>query len=345
MAPRPTWYEVDTRFIAAHYQPAVLIDLGLSRDIHSRRLLRGTDVIYDDILAGSEKFSPAQFLTLIGNACRLLEADDTSFLFGQRLLPGHYGAASHGLGHAANLREALEQLIGNRALLCPLLGPRLELDGDHAWLYWIDACGAGEAHRFLVEASMTAVAAMGNWLSGRKLPWQFFFAHSQPRYIEQYWVHLGENLLFDRQVDAMRIPRDWLDQPWPGAARTAAMAASQESARQLAELGFNASLLDRLYHWLHDHVREQPNLDQAALAFDMSPATLKRKLARHGTHFQEWHDLVRKHVALHLYNSRGCTNEEVAAYLRFHDTTNFRRSFKRWTGFAPSSLKDLWQKV
>ncbi|MOA47520.1 HTH-type transcriptional regulator GadX [compost metagenome] len=74
----------------------------------------------------------------------------------------------------------------------------------------------------------------------------------------------------------------------------------------------------------------------------MSPATLKRKLHKHGTHYQEQRDLVRKHVALYLYRIKGYSNEEVAAYLHFHDATNFRRSFKRWTGLSPSALRQLF---
>ncbi len=61
----------------------------------------------------------------------------------------------------------------------------------------------------------------------------------------------------------------------------------------------------------------------------MSASTLKRKLQKHDTHFQEQLDQARKHVALYLYQVRGYGNEEVAAYLQFNDTTNFRRSFKR----------------
>lgn len=89
------WYEADSRFIAGHYQPATLIDLALSRDIDSHRLLRGTGLFYDDIVAGHTRLSPQQCFGLIANAQRLLEADDSSFLFGQRLWPGHYGPASH----------------------------------------------------------------------------------------------------------------------------------------------------------------------------------------------------------------------------------------------------------
>lgn len=339
MTHRGNGYECDSRFIAAHHQPATLIDLALSRDIDSHRLLRGTGLFYDDIVAGEQRISPQQFLVLIGNARRLLDADDTSFLFGQRLFPGHYGAASDALRHAANLQEALDLLVAQRALLSPLLAPRLLLDEQDAWLYWVDACGAGEHQRFLVETAMTAVLGMSRWLSGERLPWRCHFSHGQPRWVEQYWVHLGEDVLFERQIDALQIPRQYLARPWPQASLTAGRVARQQCERQREELGFDTSLLEGLYHWSLARVREAPTLEQAALAFDMSPATLKRKLAKHGTHYQEQRDLVRKHVALYLYRIKGYSNEEVASYLHFHDATNFRRSFKRWTGLSPSALR------
>ena len=143
MASKPDWYERDSRFIAAHQQPACLIDLCLSRGIDSHRLLRGTGLFHADILAGNTLISPEQFLLLIDNAQRLLDADDSSFLFGQRLLPGHHGAASQALALAGNLQQALELLGELRALLAPLLSPRLLLDEHYAYVYWLDSCGAG----------------------------------------------------------------------------------------------------------------------------------------------------------------------------------------------------------
>ena len=127
MTLKTCWYETDSRFIPGHYQPAALIDLALSRDIDSHRLLRGTGLFHDDILAGQSRISPQQFLGLIDNSRRLLDASDSSFLFGQRLLPGHYGPASHALRHAQNLHQALQTLIDQQALLSPLAAPRLSL--------------------------------------------------------------------------------------------------------------------------------------------------------------------------------------------------------------------------
>lgn len=342
MTLKTSWYETDSRFIPGHYQPATLIDLALSRDIDSHRLLRGTGLFHEDILAGQTRLSPQQFLGLIGNSRRLLDADDTSFLFGQRLLPGHYGAASHALRHAQNLHQALDTLIQQQALLSPLATPRLLLDEKHAWFYWLDSCGAGEQWRFLLEASMTSLIAMSQWLSGQRLPWECSFSHAEPRYVEQYWVHLGENVQFNRPMDLMRIPREFLARPWPDASATAGQVARQEAQIQIDQLGFDTSFLDCLYRYLQTHIRQAPNLEQAAQQFAMSPATLKRKLQKHDTGFQQQVDLARKHMALYLYQIKGLSNEEVAEYLSFTDAANFRRSFKRWTGSTPNLIRQLF---
>lgn len=90
------------------------------------------------------------------------------------------------------------------------------------------------------------------------------------------------------------------------------------------------------------HSRElatTPLLKGTGLDDGVSPATLKRHLARHGSHFQAGLDLVRAHKAIYLFQAHGYANEAVAAYLGFHDATNFHRSFKRWTGQTPQLLR------
>ncbi|UUZ49969.1 AraC family transcriptional regulator [Massilia sp. B-10] len=74
-----------------------------------------------------------------------LKSADTSFLLGQQLLPGHYGALSHALLHAASLREALGLLVRHQLDLCPLLAPHLCEEGDLAVLYWTDSLAAASS--------------------------------------------------------------------------------------------------------------------------------------------------------------------------------------------------------
>ena len=338
MAIKGNWYECDTSFIAAHHQPAILLDLGISRDIDSHLLLRGTQLFLDDILTGKKYISPSQFLSIIANTQKYLGADDTSFLFGERLLPGYYGDISQVLHQSENLRQAIRHLCDCHALLSPLLTPRKIESSTHLHVYWLDNCGAGDTLRFLVESSMKALASMTHWLSGERMPWHFSFAYSQPTYIEQYWVHMNENVSFEQRLNMMSVPLSYLDKPWPKTSTIAMRAAQAGSRMQMDKLIGTDSFLDLLYTHLREHIRQPLNLDGVAEAFGMSAASFKRKLQKHNTHFQEQLDTARMHVALYLYEVKGFTNQQVATYLLFSDMNNFRRSFKRWTGVAPGSI-------
>ena len=333
------WYERDTHCILAHQQPATLIDMAIKRGIDSHKLLRGTGFFYEDILAGNLQIAPCQYYQLISNARRLLPGDDISFLLGHRLLPGHCGAASAALSNARDLQQALELLLRYRLLLTPLIAPRLHYDADFLYVYWQDTCGASGEWPFLTEMMTTALTSLSRWLSDQHLPWRCYFSHQQPRYIEQYQVHLGEHLTFNSHMDAMVIAREYLHIPWINASPSAAIVAQHEADAQLIAMGFEGGFLERIYAHLLHNIQRPTSLDQVAADFAMSSATLKRKLSKHHSHFQAQYDLVRKCLALYLINRQGWSNEQVASYLHFHDANNLRRAFKRWTGVTPAMLK------
>jgi len=329
--------------IEAQHQPALVLDYALSRDADPVALLRGTGLppLADGAALAAltgRAVTPLQYLQLLDNAMRLLDSADTSFMLGQQMLPGHDGAASHALLHAPTLRQALHILTACARRLSPLLRPRFKEEGALAVLYWTDSYGAPSQLPALVEMHMTALAALCRWLAGERLPWRFCFNRASPRHTEQHAAHLGGELRFNCYLDAMLIPSAWLDRPWPRGNATAAALALRTAERDACT---PPSLLDALYDYLLERVRCAPTLDQAAADFGVSPATMKRHLARHGSHFQAELDQVRTHVALYLFQTRRADNDDVAAYLGFHDAANFRRSFKRWTGQTPALLRDM----
>ncbi|GGJ86368.1 AraC family transcriptional regulator [Pseudomonas matsuisoli] len=334
-------YECDSRFVAAHHLPAVLIDLARSRNIDTHRLLRGCGLFYEDVMTGRAQISPRQFLQLVENTRRLLPAADTPFLFGQRLWPGHYGAASDVLEQADHLLQALEHIKAYRALLSPLLTPVMHFDEQYLHLYWRFSCGENDSNAFLLESAMTAVVALARRQQMERLPWRFEFAYAEPSHVEQYWVHLSDNVAFGRPSTVMSLPRAHLLRPWPHAGSTGGRVARQTCDDQLLTWGWAASFLDELNEHLTRQIRQPLSLERVAAAFAVSPASLKRRLAKHGTSFQEQLDLARRDLAVHLYQVKGLSNDEVAQQLGFNDITNFRRSFKRWTGLVPSELKAL----
>lgn len=334
-----SYYLASTRCVPAHYQAALLLDYARNRDVDVRQILQGSGLGETEASAAGCLIAPAQYLQLLTRLAVELPERDTSFLLGQQLLPGHLGDVSHAFLQARNLRQALDILVRYQVWLSPLLAPHLLSLSGRTALYWTDSCVSPRLRPFLVEMMMAAVSGACRWLSDTRLPWRFRFNRTRPAHLEQYVVHLGTEVRFDDYFDAMVIDDVWLDRPWPRGSEAAVAAALAEIERRTALDFPRRSLLAALYDYLLAQVRQAPTLERASAAFGVSPATLKRHLAQHGSHFQAELDLVRTHVTLQLLENGACSNEQIAAHLGFHDANNFRRSFKRWTGLTPSSLR------
>ncbi|WP_317930288.1 helix-turn-helix transcriptional regulator [Halioxenophilus sp. WMMB6] len=313
----------------------------MQRDLDSHRVLRGSKLFLDEILHSNPPISVEQTFRILDNALQLLNSDEAPFQLGQRLLPGANGAASRALMLAPNLYAALELFVKHQPLLSPLLVPRFHLDDHYGYLYWQDGCGAGKLAQALVEASTVAVIAFSRRQLGARPPWQLAFRHTRPKYIEQYWAHMGDTLAFGQPCDLMRIPREYLFQNWQAEGITGQLALTQ-AGQQLAQLPASQPLLAAIYDQLMAALcacdSRALQLESLAAAMAISPATLKRHLQKHGSHFQRLLDQVRLHRALYLLHHQRLSTEAVAQQLGFHDSAGFRRSFKRWTGQTPAAL-------
>ena len=333
------WHDNDSPFIAAHEQPAVIIDLASQRGIDVNRVLKGSRLFYEDVLQGNACISINQFFHIIQNANHLIPGDDLSFRFGHLILPGNSSCYSTAFHNAPNLQAAIECLIDFSIKLTPLLRPRIILDDKYCYLHWLGAFANREQKRFAIEATYNALTSASRWLSGQRLPWYYFFSDDQPSHQEQYDVHFGSRVKFNAHIDMMRIERRHLTQAWPKSSQTSFQMAYSQGLQEYAELDWQVGFIEYLYQFLWDNAQTAPSLELVAEHLCMSPATLKRRLKSHSISFQKIFDLVRKHLSMYLFSVKGFNNEEVAEYLRFHDVNNFRRSFKRWTGLTPSEFR------
>lgn len=332
------YYERDSSIIPSGFWPAGLIDLALARALPEHKLLRHTGIFCEDLQQPEHRICPEQLLQLIQNIQKYSAADDLSFLFGHALLPGNIAGISEQLAAANNVSELIDSLLEHQALFCPLLNLRRHYEGEQLVLTWHDACGAEDALIFLVEAIATAITSLTRWLSGSSLPWQFYFAHRAPDYIEQYQVHLDGDVHFDSQRNALAIPRAYCYQPWINSTHSEPQGITPNSisAFTLAPKGF----LTDVYDYLNSNITTAPNLEKTALDFGMSSASFKRKLKKHRSHFQAIYDQVRKDLAVYWLHQEGWSSEQVAYQLHFHDVANLRRAFKKWTGLTPQELRN-----
>lgn len=86
-------------------------------------------------------------------------------------------------------------------------------------------------------------------------------------------------------------------------------------------------------------MRDNLSLPEMAEKLSMSPATLKRRLAEMDLSFGQLADETRLIKALYYLATPSQDAHTIANSLSFSDASNFRRSFKRWTGQLPTYFR------
>lgn len=328
-----TWWEIDSAVVNARDWPKQLIDIAYARGHQEHKLLRNTGIFLEDIAHKAPMLSAVQLFRLIDNTLKHPAGHELAFLLGCDLFINCPDQE-----HANNLHEWLDIVARYSYSMSPLLSPHFHYEQDRLVIYWQDNFGADVLMPFLLEMTFTGLQVYTRRRAGKKLPWTFYFSHNKPIYIEQYQVHLGEHILFNARSNAIAIARTELYQPWDTTTTTSLQSPIADNEHYQPITNAMRGFLHEIYHYLKSNIHHNPNLEQTARDFGMSSASLKRKLQKHNSSFQQQFDLVRKHLALHWLSKEGVTQEEIAQQLHFYDAANLRRAFKRWTGQLPGKL-------
>ena len=89
----------------------------------------------------------------------------------------------------------------------------------------------------------------------------------------------------------------------------------------------------------HDFSDGSPGFETIAQALNMSAPTLRRRLKREGTTFQQIKDDARCDAARLCLDRHELSINEVALQLGFTDPSAYHRSFKKWTGITPGQFR------
>jgi len=337
-SPCPTtlrWRSPELPYRPAHHHPALLIELARSRRMADHRLLRHTGLFMDEVLRGEARLSDCQYRRLMRNVDSQKAGTELALLWGRQFFPGHYGPLSSLIHNSRHLQQALECIQRYRHLACPLVSPRWVMDNNWCYLVWIDGAGTGPTRHFACTAMMAAIYGLFRHRTGQSAQWYFYFAQSASHSPALYHVSLGERVLFGAGINLMIFPREDLFRHWNDSSDTLFKVAKH----QLHGLGNGivaSGLPELIYRFLLQHLDRPVSLERTAKACGISPASLKRHLQVCGTSFRLLLDEARLHYSLYLSQVKGLSTEQIAERLSRGDTTNFRRSFKRWTGMTPA---------
>jgi AraC-like DNA-binding protein len=194
-----------------------------------------------------------------------------------------------------------------------------------------DAYGLSVWHRFF------------GWLCGRPLELKRVdFTGGTPQNLEKYEALFGCPLNFNQANDLMYFDSACL--AWP-------IVHTEHSLREfLRTAPYQLLIMERnpdgnnLSAQVkamigHDFSEGFPGFETISSALNMSAPTLRRRLKREGTTFQQLKDQARCEAAKLCLDRPDLSINEVALQMGFTDPSAFHRSFKKWTGLTPGQFR------
>lgn len=293
------------------------------------------------LATGDQQLAFAQVQPLVQQAITMTGSPWLGLELGAGAHAYSHGAVGYAAVASGTVRQALE--IVCRFAVLRIRAVRFELDNSPVGtrLNLIESFDLGNARIFMLEACLVIVERLLQALLSHgcdrlryDLPW------SPPAWADLYPRYLAGRPSFGASGLGIHLPADLLDQPCLNADPGACRSAQRECERQLLEGRPGHDLTHAVRQRLLACADAYPSAAQMAQHLHVSPRSLFRHLRRAGTSFHTLLDEVRCEQAQWQLQHGDDPVERIAERLGYRDTSNFSRTFRRWTGVTPSAWRE-----
>lgn len=278
----------------------------------------------------------------MANLWRLAQERSGDPCFGLTAAEQWHPTTWHGLGYAwlasATLEEALRRLVRYSAILSTATQVRLLEVGDRFRLVLTAHPDSGmELAAVPVDAATSNVVHMCRVIYGADFnPTRIELCHPGEGCRERRREFFRCPIHYDADETAIEIERQVARKPLSTANADLAHANERVISDYLAELG-GGGVAARVRARLVDGLPSGDVTEKSvAESLYMSPRTLQRRLSDENTTYKKVLEETRRQLAEKFIQDHSLTLNEITYLLGFSEISSFSRSFKRWTGMAPT---------
>ncbi|WP_417348857.1 AraC family transcriptional regulator ligand-binding domain-containing protein [Ferrimonas sp.] len=286
-----------------------------------------------------EGLSPECFSALLRSLWDKL--DDESSGFGCRPLRGGcFRMMCHATIGCLNLRRALIRVGDFFRLVSDEYQWSLEEKGDQASLVLGGEQGSDRA--FLLLSLCVILHRWSAWMIDAPIPLvRVDLPFAEDRLDLPLATLLQAPIEFQASVTRLVFPRDLLLKPIKQSRDTLGPFLADSPERLLSLYRPDDSLALQVRRYLEEHPQlESLTQEQVAAQFNISVATLGRRLKREGHQFHKLRDRVRRARAVRLLLGSELSISDVALRLGYSEPSVFYRSFRRWVGVTPAEFRE-----
>jgi AraC-like DNA-binding protein len=277
------------------------------------------------------------------NLLQLTNNPMLGLLLGKAYQLESYGLLGYAFMSAPTLRQAMIVLQNYGPLTFTLFRVDFRVKGKHAVLSLApDLPVPDDLLTYYVDRDLTAAISSGrNSLRSPLQPLQVAMMHNCSDQQDIYERHFRCPVTFGAATSELRIDASRLDEAMPqGDAETTAMC-QQQCRLLLARMSAGSSFVDRVRELIVARPGYFPDVDYVAEKLNMTSRTLRRRLARENSSYQEILAEVRYELAREYLATSSLPMEEISQLLGYSAPANFSNAFKRWHGSSPREFRQV----
>lgn len=328
--------------ISSNYVRLIALELGLTlKDLP--KLLAFTNLESNNFLQAEQFISTEQLIQVFQNIIKIGHDDEFGLKLGKRLIPTTHGAMGFLVNSCPNLFVALKSLQHFLPTRIGFAEIDLSYTKDHILCTLDFNIEMNEAiFRIISEACLVIFFQCAECITGRPIhEATISFRHAIPDYYEaQYRQYFCSPSKFSQEKIQVKLPLSLCHIANASANQETFLLAKQQCENMLSRLQptqFSYSYQIRkimLNNQLNDCTEEH-----IASNLFMSKQTLARHLANEKTSFREIRESILSEQSIQYLEQTNLSIEVIANLLNYHDSSNFRRAFKRWFHITPQAYR------
>ena len=297
-------------------------------------------------LGSRRKLSEPEFLAMTEFLVSEVREPTLALRIGTKMHIGTHGLLGHAILSSRNLRQAAELLAQYNPIAGARGNLRLSFGGDKAILTFVPPFEIDGAPYFMTDLFFGGVITGLRQVVGGPLFECSVELAGRPMLPEMtYESYLGVPVTFGHGANRFIGPLQEVDQPLPAASIPLSNLYRRQCEALLRDMAHAEGLVAEIRRQLLSARGRFPDMGELASAHHMSERTLRRRLAEEETSYRDLLDEVRSHLAREYLRDTPLNVADIASLLGFDDVANFRRAFRRWTGFAPQHYRETSRSI
>ena len=318
---------------------ALLLDVLEEKGVSRASALAGTGIRSVMLEREEGYLTYRQYLSLINHALALSGISNLGLVVGSRENISTWGMLGYAVMSSATYREAFETGLRFHTAASGMMLLSARQEGDQVCLTMEAPIPLGDALPFCVEEMVAGITTVFRELLGASMqPTRLSLTYDEPPHAAEYGKLLSCPVEF--ATDANEL---WIlapdDTPLPQADAVSARMCRKMVEEMLDRHGVKEDLVREVQRILLRNPGSIPGMETVAEELGVSSRGLRRELDARDTSFQAIRDELRRQLALNYLRDSSLTLEVIAERLGYTEVTNFRRAFKQWTGYPPSSFR------